>query len=36
MFVLGLILGLLVGGFIGIFGIAMCKINKEINDNTEE
>ena len=39
MFVVGLILGLIIGGFVGIFGLALCqfsKINEDINKNTKE
>ena len=39
MFVLGLIIGLVIGGLVGIFGLALCqvgKINDDINSHTEE
>ena len=32
MFALGLILGLIVGGFVGIIGLALCQINN-INED---
>ena len=35
MFVLGLILGLMIGGMVGVFGLALCQINKGIDDDIE-
>lgn len=35
MFILGLIFGLLLGGFIGIFGILLLQINKDTEDIDE-